>query len=341
MIGCLACICILLLLALIVTESSRKRPIPFPIDLVYLWVDGDDPAWLEKKIYWQKKYGLYDEYAAGVSRYRDRDELKYSLRSTEKYLPWVRTIFIVTDHQVPKWLNTKHPKVRIIDHTDIFPADALPVFNSSAIETRIPFIPGLSEHFIYTNDDVFVNKPLTWDFFFSEDGLPIHYNDVRVTKELEHLLSIPANEMPRASYYFGMDLLKNVYKIDLEKAPSYSGTHTITAYRKSDYLDNLRILGDYITRTTYSKFRNPKDVIRGIFVVPDYLKGRNIIKSALNIPGKCGVSGKLIMRNMSDLETEDPCLFCLNDAPSLTDADLKAHNDYLRKRFPKKSSFEL
>jgi len=339
--GCLWGVAALLLLVIATISISHRHPTPFPIDLVYLWVDGDDPAWLEKKIYWQKKYGIYDEYIAGVARYRDRDELKYSLRATEKYLPWVRTIFIVTDHQVPKWLNTRHPKIRMIDHTDIFPADALPVFNSSAIETRVPFIPGLSEHFIYTNDDVFVNKPLTWDFFFTEDGLPIHYNDVRVTKELEYVLSWRGNELPKASYAFSTNLLKNVYKIDFSKAPTYSDTHTITAYRKSDYLDNLRILGDYATRTTYSKFRAPTDVIRGIFVVPDYLKGRNVIKSALNIPGKCGVSGKLIMRNMADLETEDPCLFCLNDAPSLTDADLKAHSDYLRKRFPKKSSFEL
>ena len=338
---CLACILLLLIFGVTVVSISRKHTTPFPIDLVYLWVDGDDPVWLEKKIYWQKKYGIYNEYAAGVSRYRDRDELKYSLRSTEKYLPWVRTIFIVTDHQIPKWLNTQHPKIRMIDHTDIFPLDALPVFNSSAIETRLPVIPDLSEHFIYTNDDVFVNKPLTWNFFFTKEGLPIHYDDVRITKELEQLLNFPGNEIPKANYQFAMDILKNVYKIDLDNAPTYSGTHTITAYRKSDFLENLHILGDYITRTTYSKFRDSKDITRGIFVIPDNLKGKNVIKSALNIPGKCGVAGKLIMRNMSALETENPCMFCLNDAPSLTEADLEAHSSYLRKRFPKKSSFEL
>lgn len=336
----LICLFILLLGSLVV-HTLYKRTTPFPIDLVYLWVDGEDPSWLAKKTYWQKKYGIYNEYVAGPSRYRDRNELKYSLRSTEKYLPWVRTIFIVTDHQIPKWLNVNHPKIRIIDHTDIFPKDALPVFNSSAIETRVPFIPGLAEHFLYTNDDVFVNKPLTWDFFFTKEGLPIHYDDVRITKELEQLLNFPGNEIPKANYQFSMDILKNVYKIDFEKAPTYSGTHTITAYRKSDFLDNLRILGDHITRTTYSKFRDAKDITRGIFVIPDNLKGKNVIKSALNIPGKCGVAGKLIMKNMTALETENPCMFCLNDAPSLTNADLEAHSAYLQKRFPNKSSFEL
>ena len=331
---------VLVILGIVANGTLRKKP-PFPIDLVYLWVDGGDPVWLEKKVHWQKKYGTYDPYVAGDSRYRDREELKHSLRSVEQYLPWVRTIFIVTDHQVPSWLNTKHPKIRMIDHTDIFPADALPVFNSSAIETRIPFIEGLSEHFLLTNDDVFVNKPLTWDFFFTKGGLPIHYNDIRVFKELSLLLGSPGNEIPKASYQHSLDLLKNVYQLNITKLPPYADTHTITSYRKSDYLENLRILGEHITRTTYSKFRTPQDVTRGIFVLPDYLKGKNVIKDALNIPGKCRVAGRLIMQNMSDLRTEDPCMFCLNDAPSLSEKQSNAHTEYLRKRFPKKSSFEL
>ena len=313
----------------------------FPVDLVYLWVDGSDPQWKAKKEYWQKEMGLYTPYSVGAARFRDREELLHSLRSVEKYLPWVRTIFIVTDGQVPKWLNTKHPKIRMVDHKDIFPADALPVFNSLAIETRLPYIPGLAEHFIYTNDDVFVNKPLKKSFFFTEDGLPIHYSDVRVAKEESLLLANPANKMAKQIGDSGKKVLEDVFQINLAAAPVFGSTHTMMSYRKSDFLENAEKMGENLTKTTYSKFRSPNDISFRVFIIPDFLRGKSVIKNALNIPGKCGVSGKLIMRDMTPLEGEDPCMFCLNDSTLYTDEESNRHVEYLRKRFPKKSSFEL
>ena len=313
----------------------------FPVDLVYLWVDGSDPQWKAKKEYWQKQMGLYTPYSVGAARFRDREELLHSLRSAEKYLPWVRTIFIVTDGQVPKWLNTKHPKIRMVDHKDIFPADALPVFNSSAIETRLPYIPGLAEHFIYTNDDVFVNKPLKKSFFFTEDGLPIHYSDIRVFKNDKVLFELPANKMSKQMYEREQKLLEDAFGVDLKKAPPFGDTHTITPYRKSYFLENVQVAGEPFVRTTYSKFRASNDISFRTFIIPDLLRGRGVMKDALNIPGKCGVSGKLIMRDMTPLEGEDPCMFCLNDSTLYTDEESNRHVEYLRKRFPKKSSFEL
>ena len=333
---------VLCVLCVIMVIFSRKEKKPsFPIDVVYTWVDGNDPQWAVKKAYWQKKYGIYQPYAVSAARYRDREELKYSLRSVEENIPWVRTIFIVTDNQIPKWLNTSHPKIRIVDHKDIFPADALPVFNSSAIETRLPFIPGLAEHFIYFNDDMFVNKPLTPDFFFTKEGIPIYYSDIRVDKERKSFLSLPANAQNNVMYHKGEKILEDIYHIDLNAAPTYGDTHTMTPYRKTDFLENIALLGDLWTKTTYSKFRNTEDVSRGIFVLPDNLKGKNVIKDALGMPEKCGVAGKLIMNNIWDMEAEDPCTFCLNDTSSLSEEASNAQIEYLKKRFPKKSSFEL
>ena len=327
--------------ALAAVFGRMKREDNFPIDIVYTWVDGNDPQWDAKKNYWQKEYGIYQPEVAGPARYRDREELKYSLRSVEENLPWVRTIFIVTDNQTPKWLNTQHPKIRMVDHKDIFPADALPVFNSLAIETRLPFIPGLAEHFIYFNDDIFINKKLGRDFFFTQEGLPIYYSDIRVYKEKERVLSLPGNERNRVMYEKGKKILEDIYKIDWNDVPAYGDTHSVTPYRKSDFLENITILGDLWTKTTYSKFRDVNNASRGLFELPDHMKGKNVIKDALNIPGKCGVAGKLIMSNLSDLETEDPCTFCLNDTPLLSEEASAAQINYLRKRFPRKSSFEL
>ena len=86
-----------------------------PVDLVYLWVDGSDPKWQEKR---NKRLGKVEEVSEinCKGRYANNDELMFSLRSVEKYAPWIRKIFIVTDDQVPEWLDTSNPKVRIVDH---------------------------------------------------------------------------------------------------------------------------------------------------------------------------------------------------------------------------------
>ena len=142
----------------------------FPIDIVYTWVDGDDPTWLEKKAETQEKVGVESEQtrAVNVERFRNRDELKYSLRSIEEYAPWVRTIHIVTAGQCPPWLNLDHPKLRLVDHADIYAnTDWLPTFNSSGIETQLHHVPDLADKFLYFNDDFFLGDHC-WpaDFFY-------------------------------------------------------------------------------------------------------------------------------------------------------------------------------
>ena len=105
------------------------------------------------------------------NRYRDSDELRYSLRSLMRYAPWIRHVYIVTDNQIPNWLNLRHPRVSIISHTDIFPNRShLPVFSSPAIETHLHRIKGISKRFIYFNDDVFLGADVLPDDFFGLDA---------------------------------------------------------------------------------------------------------------------------------------------------------------------------
>ncbi|CAG5927464.1 N-acetylglucosamine-1-phosphotransferase subunits alpha/beta [Menidia menidia] len=103
-----------------------------------------------------------------ASRFEDNEELRYSLRSVEKHAPWVRHIFIVTNGQIPSWLNLDNPRVTVVSHQDIFLNDShLPTFSSPAIETHIHRIPGLSQRFIYLNDDVMFGKDVWPDDFYS------------------------------------------------------------------------------------------------------------------------------------------------------------------------------
>jgi glycosyltransferase involved in cell wall biosynthesis len=151
----------------------------FPIDIVYTWVDGDDPEWNRARE--QRLAGLAGTHAAetaqtressGQARFVSRNELRYSLRSVNLYAPWVRRIHLVTAGQVPDWLDVDHPMINLVDHADILPPDALPTFNSHAIETSLHLIPGLAEHFVYFNDDFFLGRPIRPEALFSPAGLP-------------------------------------------------------------------------------------------------------------------------------------------------------------------------
>ena len=105
------------------------------------------------------------------NRYRDSEELRYSLRSVIKYAPWVRRIYVVTANQVPWWLDTSHPQLHMVSHEEIFPNRShLPVFSSPAIEAHLHRIPGLSKHFIYFNDDVMLGAPTAPEDFVSVQG---------------------------------------------------------------------------------------------------------------------------------------------------------------------------
>ena len=143
-----------------------------PIDLVYTWVDGDDPAWQVRKAgALGADLGEYSIDAAIDARFENRDELKYSLRSVQMFANWVNHIWVVTDQQTPTWLR-EDERLSVVDHRDIF-ADpsALPVFNSHAIESQLHHIPGLADRYLYLNDDMLFGAPVRKEDFFHANGL--------------------------------------------------------------------------------------------------------------------------------------------------------------------------
>lgn len=141
-----------------------------PVDIVYTWVDGADQAWLAERARWSGEGFTPDAQIA--SRFESHDELRYSLRSVEMYANWFNHLYLVTDAQLPAWLNLAHPRLTVVDHRDIFTPDELPVFNSHAIESRLHHIAGLSDRFIYLNDDVFFGRPVRPEQFFTGAGQP-------------------------------------------------------------------------------------------------------------------------------------------------------------------------
>lgn len=134
-----------------------------PIDFVVLWVDCNDAEWQKEK----NRYAGIKDIDNSVIRYQDWENFKYWFRSVEKYAPWVNRVHLVTNGQVPDWLNTECPKLNLVKHSDYMPSSSLPTFNSNAIEVGIWEIPGLSEHFVCFNDDVFLTAPVFKGLLFS------------------------------------------------------------------------------------------------------------------------------------------------------------------------------
>lgn len=138
------------------------------VDIVVLWVDGSDPAWLaQKQNYLPPEQGD----SSGVNRYRDWDLMPYWFRGIERFAPWAGKIWFVTWGHVPRWLNTDAPRLRVVRHSEFIPEAYLPTFSSHTIEMNLHRIEGLSERFVYFNDDMFLLRPAQETDFF-RGGLP-------------------------------------------------------------------------------------------------------------------------------------------------------------------------
>src|SRR6478752_8358909 len=140
------------------------------VDVVFSWVDGSASDFQRQRAAQMAEYVVGDG-DDGPARYRHVDELRYALRSVHMYAPWVRRIFIATDSPVPAWLQD-HPKITVVRSEDFF-ADTsqLPTHNSHAVESQLHRIPGIAEHFLYSNDDMFFGRLVEPELFFTAGGV--------------------------------------------------------------------------------------------------------------------------------------------------------------------------
>lgn len=172
----------------------------FPIDVVLTWVDGDDPRHKAKMSRFVTSDMQQEDDIAGTTRFKSVGEIFFCVASINKFAPWVRKIFVVTDEQNPhleEFLSYNFPDgsipVEIVDHRVIFRGyeQYLPTFNSISIETMTWRIPGLSEHYIEFNDDFILAAPVLPRDFFPRKGRVICYGKryfmpvVRLTRLLK------------------------------------------------------------------------------------------------------------------------------------------------------------
>jgi hypothetical protein len=143
------------------------------IDAVITWVDGEDPRHAAERALHSRD--SYHPVSTSATRFAHRGELSYCVLSILRFCPFMRNIYIVTDRQDPGFLQdifAANPewsnRIKVVDHATLYGehADLLPVFSSRSIETMLHRIPGMSDCFVYFNDDMFIGQPLQADFFF-------------------------------------------------------------------------------------------------------------------------------------------------------------------------------
>ena len=307
------------------------------VDMVYLWVNGNDPQWQAKR---NAVIGNV-EAASPVNckgRYADNDELKYSLRSLEAYAPWIRRIFIVTDNQTPEWLDTSNPRIRIVDHTEILPEESLPCFNSRVIEYFLCRIPGLSEHFLYANDDMFFNRPATPETFFGADGLPIVRFNRRPFRKLVLLFR---EKILRKNISAYNRAIQRAAELVEEKYGIYFGDkthHNIDSYLKSNCEHVCEVFKEEMKASQTNHVRSAGDVQRNVFsYVPLAEKRAHLQYVTRKTSFRLHIEKEYLYEK---LDRYNPLLFCMNDSEYARDCDRVRAKEYLDKRFPDKSRFE-
>ncbi|MBR4475225.1 MAG: Stealth CR1 domain-containing protein [Alphaproteobacteria bacterium] len=331
------------------------------IDIVYLWVDPTDKTWQSEKDKWYEKTNgekpLYAG-AAGVERYRDNGELLYSFRSVAECAPWVNHIYIITGfNQVPKWLNTNHPKITIVPHEQIMPKVAIPTFNATAIEMCIPNIPNLSEHFLLMNDDMFFNKKLSPDFFYDSYGRAIfHYS------KNSYDASVPFDKWRSTLDGYTQTLaLSAKYIDDIFGIKMYNmrPSHGIDPYIKSSWIEciNHTELKNQITNQIKNKFRTNNEIQRWLMNMYDFATSRAIFKHAHAAKyGRHKISNAIYnLIHFFDIRKSNVVctnavaaksalkhapMFCINDGPENDENILRGNREFLEKRFPNKCEFE-
>lgn len=324
------------------------------IDFVIIWVDGADPEWQEAyKQYASLEDKSYNLYGA---RYRDWGLLRYWFRSVELYAPWVHTIHFVTCGQRPDWLNVNNPKLNYVKHQDFIPKRYLPTFSSRVIEINIHRIKGLSEHFVFFNDDMFIASPVKPSVFFVK-GLPrdvairnipmlyqmghTNLNDINIiNREFDFYGQFKKNIWKWMNYRYGFHSLRSLFFLPFKEFTGAKNCHVANAFLKSTFETVWNKYGKELEVTCRNRFRSNSDVNQWLFKYWQIVSG-SFYPQWINYGITYGINET--SRLQADLTSRRKKLICLQDAEGMSDiSQLKEEViSIFQQRFPEKSSFEL
>ncbi len=340
-------------------KEGYKMDCSQDIDFVVTWVDGSDENWRKEKALYSPQSEVDDR----PERYRDWGLMKYWFRGVERFTPWVRKVYFVTWGHLPKWLNTDNPKLNIVNHRDFIPEEYLPTFNSNAIELNMHRIKGLSENFVYFNDDMFLIKDMSRKDFFI-DGKPCDMlafqpivvnpsNPVMSHLYLNNTLVLAKHfdkrknvrKQPMNYFKLGYPPLYFFYNF-LELAfPLFTGFFTVHGpfpFCKETYVELWDKEYDVLSKTSSNKFRSSEDVTPYLIREWKKLKGEFVPTNLLRRFGYYNISDNN-KKLVNDIKKQKKCVVCINDAN--VDIDFESAKAEITSAFeailPQKCSFEL
>jgi hypothetical protein len=325
-----------------------------PVDLVYTWVDGSSPLFAARVEKYRKEQAFRGSqaltpFAFGQNRFRDLDNLRYSLRSVARHAPWFRRIVIVTNGQVPRWLR-KDAGAEIVTHEQIFERpEALPTFNASAIEAQLHRIPGLGRYFVYMNDDFFFSRPTPKDFFFGRNGKP-------------RLLfsGAPIELQPTSGdiWYLKLARIARLLTEHFGPHPWRYGAHGPACFDRDILAKIYALWPREIEQASRNRFRDVTDMqLHALYMNASWALDEQNANEAecyeraildekeLRIVS-VGEPGKGWRGNLEEVLRDPPRLLCLNDVapPETTNEEFaeieKDHRAFLEAMFPELSPWE-
>lgn len=347
--------------------NEKRISVSKPIDFVVTWVDGNDPVWKAEKEAYGENNNRQEIKDNGDERYRDWENFKYWFRAVEKYAPWVNRIYLVTYGHVPTWLNINADKLVIVSHDEFIPSKYLPTFSANPIELNLHRIPGLSELFVYFNDDMFLASPVSPEDFFNGInpkycGVAYPLKNDKTNDSFQHQLfstiglansmfcgeiseKIKKNARKWFSNRYGTLMKYNSLAYDQNYIQGMYFSHLPCPYRKSTFDKVWNIVQDELDETCKNAFRSPYDIIRHIFSISDIIEG-NYSPVSLHYFGKVFASLNNQISDIDKVLSKRECkTICLNDSCNITKDEFTKTKDLINEIFenvfPRKSIYEL
>ena len=251
-----------------------------PIDFVVTWVNDRDADWHEAKVKALEREGRIGSLQGTKSvRFQDFGLLRYWFRGIEKYASWVRNIYLVlaSSSQLPDWLNVECNNLRIVYHRDFIDEKYLPTFNSHVIEWNLHKIEGLSEQFLYFNDDVYLCDYVTRSDFFDNEKLreafimmaiqpsdlftQILFNNTAVlNKHFSKRQVIRENLLKIFTPKYGLAFFKNILCLPWTYFTGFQTLHSVYPLTIS-YMEKVwEIERELLEKVCSHKFRHEEDV---------------------------------------------------------------------------------
>lgn len=329
------------------------------IDLVVLWVDGSDIKWQEERA--RYLINSEEEKSNSFICYRELGLMEYFFRGIEKNAPWINNVFFITWGHLPGFLNTDHPKLKIVNHKDFIPEEYLPTFNSNVIELNLHRIKDLSENFILFNDDFFVIDDIKEEDFFyknlpcdtlaSRTMFNYHIGDSINYIEFNNMGLINRNFYghKKLGKYISLkyklsDNMGNLVRLLSKRYSLYASYHLPISHKKSVFEEVWNKEYETLDKMCHNRFRSPYDYSHWLMRYWNLASGNFHPVNVTKLGHFTDLSfefDELIDIIMNKKEK----IFILNDSDSETNEMYELHYPRLKEAFekalPVKSEYEL